>query len=153
MTMRREMKGLTAFMIGAALVCCVAVPPASRAAGFTYVGQRRNTRRGASAINMQAVIVFERRVKEYAELREGLEEKLPKLPKESTPEQIEAHKTTFREMVRAARAGAKPGDLFTPEIAAHIRATIRDRFRGRKLRELREEVLEAETAGVPLRVN
>lgn len=99
------------------------------------------------------VASFEQRVKAYSKLREGLEEKLPKLPKESTPEQIQAHKTAFEEMVRAARAGVKPGNAFTPDIAEHIRATIRAEFNGAEMRALRETVLEADTKGVIMRVN
>jgi hypothetical protein len=107
----------------------------------------------SSSSNPQLVAKFEGRVKEYARLREQLEEKLPKLPKDATPEQIKAHKTAFEEIVRSARAGAKQGDLFTPDIANYIRALIRNTFKGKKLQELREEILEAETQGVPLRVN
>jgi hypothetical protein len=55
--------------------------------------------------------------------------------------------------VRASRAGAKPGELFTPDIARYIRATIKAEYRGAKLKELRAAVLEADTKGVPLRVN
>ena len=101
----------------------------------------------------KAVAAFEGRVKEYARMREALEEKLPKLPKESTPEQIQAHKTAFEELVRAARIGAKPGNAFTPDVSEYIRATIRKEFQGKERQELRETVQEAETKGVPLRVN
>jgi uncharacterized protein YaaR (DUF327 family) len=96
---------------------------------------------------------FERRVKEYAVLRERLEEKLPKLSKDSTPEQIKAHKAAFEEIVRSARPAAKQGDLFTPDIADYIRTTIQNMYKGQKLQELREEIMEAETGGVTLRVN
>ncbi len=100
-----------------------------------------------------AVVAFEKRAKAYSELREAIEGGMPKLSKESTPEQIQAHMTSFTEKVRAARAGAKPGQIFTPDIARHIRATIKTEFKGSDRRELRETVLEADTKGVPLRVN
>src|SRR3712207_7531467 len=48
-----------------------------------------------------------------------------------------SHKTEFEERVRAARAGAKPGELFTPDIANFIRATIKSEYRGAKRKELR----------------
>jgi hypothetical protein len=99
------------------------------------------------------VAAFEGRVKEYSTLRERLEDKLPKLPKDATPEQIKAHKTRFEEIVRSARLTAKQGDLFRPDVAEHIRKTIRNLYTGEKLKALREEIMEAETAGVPLRVN
>jgi hypothetical protein len=101
----------------------------------------------------RVVARFEARVKEYAVLRERLEDKLPKLPKDATPEQIKAHKTSFEAIVRSARTDARQGDLFTPDIVEHIRMTIRDLYKGEKLKALREEIMEAETEGVTLRVN
>lgn len=97
---------------------------------------------------------FENRVKDYVKLREGIEEKMPKLSKESKPEEIEVHKKQLQESVRAARAGAKQGDMFTPDAAAMIRAIIREEFKGKDRVELRKTVLvEAENKGTPLRVN
>ena len=97
---------------------------------------------------------FEKRVKEYSKLREDLEGKMPKLSKDSKPEEIETHKKQFQERVRAARAGAKHGDLFTPDAAVLIRTIIKDEFKGRERVELRDTVLkESDTKAVPLRVN
>ncbi|HEX8634784.1 MAG TPA: hypothetical protein VF703_11605 [Pyrinomonadaceae bacterium] len=99
------------------------------------------------------IVAFQERVKDYTKMREAIEAKMPKLAKESTPEQIDEHKTELEKRVREARSGAKPGQLFRPSIAAYIRTTIKTEFKGRELRELRESVLEADTKGVPLRVN
>lgn len=97
---------------------------------------------------------FEKRVKEYAKFREELETKMPKLSKEATPEEIEVHKKQFQERVRASRAAAKQGDIFTPETAALFRAIIKDEFKGRDRVELRETVLkESENKAVPIRIN
>lgn len=107
-----------------------------------------------SSADKQIVEAFEKRAKQYAKMREQLEEKMPKLSKEAKPEEIETHKKQFQEKVRAARAGAKHGDVFTPEAAAWIRATIKDEFKGRDRVELRDTVLrESDTKSVPLRVN
>jgi hypothetical protein len=100
------------------------------------------------------VEAFEKRAKEYAKLREQLEEKMPKLSDEAKPEEIQTHKKQFQDRVRAARAGAKHGDIFTREVAALIRAIIKDEFKGRERVELRDTVLrESDTKAVPLRVN
>src|ERR1700755_3469452 len=77
----------------------------------------------------QAFAEFEARVKEYVSMREGIEEKLPKLSKDATPEQIEAHKNAFQEAVRSARTGAKQGDLFTAALAGHMREVIKSETR------------------------
>ena len=96
---------------------------------------------------------FVSRVNEYSLLREQVESKLPKLPKKATPEQIEQHKTELLRSVQAARAGAKHGDVFTPEASAMIRTIIKTDMKGRERREFRETVFEAETKGVPVKVN
>lgn len=129
------------------------VLPVSPAAGSSVSGQTQESQRAGSFTEDIMIAKFEGRVTEYARLRERLEDKLPKLPKDSTPAQIKAHKTAFQEMVRAARADAKQGDLFTPDIADYFRKTIRNEFKGERLEALRREILEAETQGVTLRVN
>ena len=97
---------------------------------------------------------FEKRAKEYRKLREGLEEQMPKLSKEAKAEEIQKHKQQFQERVRAARVGAKHGDVFTPEASALIRAIIKDEYKGKERVELRDTVLkESDTKAVPLRVN
>lgn len=97
---------------------------------------------------------FEKRVKDYVKLRENIEAKMPKLSKEAKPEQIETHKKQLQESVRAARTGAKQGDIFTPEAAALVRSIIKEEFKGKDRVELRKAVLvEAEVKSVPLRVN
>lgn len=116
-------------------------------------GQQQEAPVAVSARDAEAVAAFDKGVKDYVSLREGLEDKMPKLSTQSTPEQIEAHLKAFQEIVRKARAGAKPGSLFTPAIARYIRAAIRSEFKGKDLQEWRQTVMEAETKGVPLKVN
>jgi hypothetical protein len=147
MPMKRKAKNGAAVIIGVVALCLLS--PAASA--FAWQGQ--SPQAVMSAADRQAVAAFEGRVKDYAKMREQLEEKLPKLSKEATPEQIKAHQTALMESVRAARAGAKPGDVFSPDAVNYIRATIKDEFKGEKLKELRTEVLTADTKGVPLRVN
>jgi hypothetical protein len=150
--MQRKLNKRIGYVAGLAFVLALIFSPASSA--WSALAQEVHDDPPEIPVRYRkAVAAFEGRVKEYARLREGLEDKLPKLPKESTPEQIQAHKTAFEEMVRAARIDAKPGNAFTPTVAGYIRATIRKEYRGKALQELRETVLEAETKGVPLRVN
>lgn len=101
----------------------------------------------------KALIVFENRVKDYVKLRKTIIQKLPKLTSDSKPEEIEAHKTAFQERVRLARSQAKPGNIFTEDIAPRIRHLIKTAFKGNERQEIRETVLAADTRGVPLRVN
>ena len=125
---------------------------------FTWLPASSNpqtqTGRTLSSNDKRIVEPFEKRVKDYSKLREKIEEGMPKLSKESKPEEIEAHNKQLQERVRKARIGAKQGDVFIPEAAAWIRAVIKDEFKGRDRVELRKTVFrEAENKGVPLRVN
>jgi hypothetical protein len=106
-----------------------------------------------SAESSIAVAAFKERVEQYAKLRERVEGKLPTLSDKSKPEEIEAHRVSFQKMVKTERAAARQGDIFTPDIARHIREVIRGEFKGARLKELRSDVLTAGTKGVPLRVN
>ena len=108
----------------------------------------------ATAQSERAVAnTFENRVKDYSALRERLESQLPKLPKKATPEQIENHKAALLRSVQEQRVGAKHGEIFTPEASSLIRTIIKNDFKGRERTELRQTVFEAETKGVPLKVN
>ena len=107
-----------------------------------------------STPNKPVAEAFEKRVKEYVKLREGIEEKMPKLSTEAKPEEIEVHKKKLQETVRAARTGAKQGEIFTSDAARLIRDIIKDEFKGRDRVELRKTVLvESEVKSLPLRVN
>ncbi len=101
----------------------------------------------------EAFAAFEARVKEYVAMREGIEGKMPKLSKDATPEEIEAHKTAFQNAVRDARASARQGELFVPVLAAHIREVIKSETPTEVKQEVRETVTESEVKAVPVRVN
>ena len=103
---------------------CLTLTPTS---AFVYA-QAQGGRVALSAAEQQTASAFEKRVREYADMRERLEERLPKLSKNARPEEIERHKVAFQELVRSSRSGAKQGDVFTPEAAAFIRALIRDEY-------------------------
>jgi hypothetical protein len=151
--MKKKMRAYFCTAAAATFMLSMAIAPASPVAAQTS-GQAQGARVALSAADERTVAAFEKRVKEYADMRERLELKLPKLSKDAKPVEIERHKAAFQEIVRSARSGAKQGDVFSPDAAAYIRAVIRDEYRGQKRAELREEVMvEAENKAVPLRVN
>jgi hypothetical protein len=106
-----------------------------------------------SPADKQAVAEFESRVRDYVKLRNTVKDKLPKLSKDSTAEQLEAYRKSFEEMVRVARAGAKRGDIFNSAGSDYIRRTLKTEFDRKDKAELRKIVFEAENKDVPLRVN
>ncbi len=115
--------------------------------------EKQNTPTVRSANQKKMLADFDKRVKDYVKQRERIRKKLPKLSRNSAPEQIEANEEAFAQALRAARSSAKPGDIFTPDIANYIRSTLKREFKETDKKEIRKIVLGAETKGVPLRVN
>jgi len=113
----------------------------------------KKTNADLSPVDKQTIARFETRIKNYVRLRNQVKAKLPKLSKDSTPEQIESYRKNFEAGLRAARMGAKPGDIFNTEGADYIRRTVKTEFKGQDRAQLREIVFEAENETIPLRVN
>jgi len=106
-----------------------------------------------SPADKAAIDVFEKQVKDYIELRNKVRANAPKLSKDSTPEQINAYRTTLQNSLRSARPNAKRGEFFRPETADFIRRTLKAEFQGKDRQQLREQIFETETQGVVVRVN
>jgi hypothetical protein len=101
----------------------------------------------------QIVAAFNSHVKDYLRQRERVKAKLPPLSKEATPEQIAAYQKSFMESLRAMRTGTKPGYIFNPQAVEYFRAIIKTEVAPRDKPEIRQTILEADTKGVPLKVN
>jgi len=106
-----------------------------------------------SPADKAAIDVFEKQVKDYIALRNKVRENVPKLSKDSTPEQIDAYRTALEQSLRDARSNAKRGEFFRPETADFIRRTLKAEFQGKDRQELREKIFEMETKSVVMRVN
>lgn len=106
-----------------------------------------------SSADKASLEAFEQQVKNYLQLRNKVKDNAPKLSKDSTPEEIQAYRTTIEQSLRTARQGVKRGDFFRPATADYIRRTLKSEFRGKDRRELRDTILETELQGVVVRVN
>ena len=111
------------------------------------------TANGQSAAEKQAIKAFEEETREYVKLRNRVKENIPSLSKEATPEQIHSFLTSFQDATRTARTGAKPGEIFKPDVSRYIRAMLKAHFQGSDRVELRKTIFEAENEKIPLRVN
>lgn len=73
---------------------------------------------------------FNKRVEAYASLTKRLAAKLPRLPKEATPLQIDQDQRAIEKLVVQERHDAKPGDFFVPGMQAYVRTLLADVFSG-----------------------
>ena len=110
---------------------------------------------GAASGQAQASILkqFQERVAGYLKLRESVEPKSQVLKPTSSPDAIEQHERELAAEIRQARASARPGDLFTPQIAAEFRRLIRQGMRGPAAERVRTSIQHAEPVRLALRVN
>ena len=112
---------------------------------------------GTPAVNAdaQAMATFEARVKEYAELHNKLEDKLPHLSKDSSPLEIDKHQREMARLVQEARANTREGDIFTPESQVVIKRLLQRVFGGPDGKELRASIMDENPTpeAVKLKVN
>lgn len=93
------------------------------------------------------------RVNEYVVLHRKLEDSLPHLSKEASPEEIDKHQRALGKMIQDARSGAKQGDLFTPESQAVSKRLLARVFGGPDGPALKASIMD-ENPGIPtLKVN
>ena len=106
-----------------------------------------------SEADAQALATMNDRLKAYLDVHEKLEVGLPELPKEATPQQIDAHQREFEKKMRDARKNAKQGEIFTPEAEAVIRRLLAKVFAGPEGKALMASIMDEQPAGVKLSVN
>jgi hypothetical protein len=107
-------------------------------------------------VNASAAVIqdFLKRVDGYVAVHKKLEATLPKLPEQTTPQQIDTHQRALAALIQAARKDAKPGDLLAPAMQQRIRALLRPVFTGKDGRQIKDEILDREYKGnVKLAVN
>jgi len=104
----------------------------------------------------RALATMNDRLKQYVDLHVKLEQSLPKLPKDATPQQIDKNQRTLERLVREARATAKPGDIFTPEARPVIKRLLAAVFGGPDGKQLKSSIMDENTvdpATIKLTVN
>ena len=101
----------------------------------------------------KALAEFLDRVNQYAAQHQKLENTLPKLSKDSTPVQVDAHQRALAKLIQDARQDAKHGDIFTPASQAVIKKLITKMLSGADGPSLKASLMD-ENPGVPnLKVN
>jgi len=110
----------------------------------------------ASPDHPDAAVVaeFNARLGRYVKTQRALLKRSP-LSAGATPAEIKAHQEALASQLRARRASARQGDIFTPPVAALFKRLIRPETTGTEGPETRQALREedGEFAQVQLRVN
>lgn len=112
--------------------------------------------RKKAAVNADAAAIqeFTKRVDAYVALHKKLEATIPTLPKQTTPQQVDAHERALAKLIQQARADAKPGDIFTPAMQRFVRRLLAPVFTGKSGAQIKSEITDNEYKGsVKLVVN
>ena len=99
------------------------------------------------------VAEFQKRAKDYANLREKLNQTLPTLTDQSPPEDVDQHKRALERLITRARAGAKRGDIFTQPIRAYFRRQLARVFSGPEGERARRSIMDENPRTIKLHVN
>lgn len=89
-----------------------------------------------------ALATMNDRLKAYLDLHKKVEDGLPKLPAQATPEQIDVRQRAFEQKLREARASAKPGEIFTPEAKPVILRLLATVFGGPEGKKLKASIMD-----------
>jgi hypothetical protein len=100
-----------------------------------------------------AVSEFQKHVTAYMTLRKKLVAGLGPQKSTASPQVIAARTQLLAGKIRAARANAKVGQIFTPPVAAEFHRLIGLTMQGKEADQIRASLKSAEPVKVPLRVN
>ena len=106
-------------------------------------------------VNPEAALAadFTKRVAEYVAVHQKVEDSLPRLSKDATPQEIDNHQRQLGRLIMKARPTAKVGDLFTKEIRAYFRRQIAAAFAGPEGRKLKGSIMEDNPGPIRVTVN
>lgn len=112
----------------------------------TAAGQQR------APVNPHAAVLadFADRLEKYVDMRKSADDAAPPLEETAEPAEIRAAQEILAKRIRTARAGARQGDIFSPEIARHFRRLLRPETRERPTKEAIEE---DNPGNIPFKVN
>jgi hypothetical protein len=87
---------------------------------------------------------FRQRVKDYLKLHKTVESSLPRLKTTRHGKTLIDRQHALAQKIAEARANAKQGDIFTPEISEQFRSIIRAKFHGASAPNMRKTIRQGE---------
>jgi hypothetical protein len=98
---------------------------------------------------------FKSRVDAYVSLRDGLSKKAPQLKRTEQPADISQAEKSLAAQIRAARATAKRGDIFSPATQAMFRRMLSPTVKGKDGAENKQAIKDdaPEPKEIPFQVN
>jgi hypothetical protein len=86
-------------------------------------------------------------VRAYVKIHDAADARVPSLKDTSDPQQVSGREKALADEIRVQRAGAQPGDVFTPSAAREIAQIVADDFKSRPVTAQKAILVE-----VPMKV-
>lgn len=124
------------------IVACVAAAPPQ-------------TKPAREQVNPDAAVLadFKKRIDAYMEMRGEVEKGSAEQKETNDPAKIRQAQENLAAGIRAKRATAKPGDIFTPDVRTAFRRLMYPETVGAEGKRTKETIKEDAPAAVPLKVN
>ena len=100
----------------------------------------------------QSIAEFKKRVDAYLALRRTVTAKVPEVTETGDPAKISMREKALGQAIAAARASAKPGDVFGPEMSVYLKRVIAEDWNSRSAAD-RKAILGEIPAGLDLKIN
>lgn len=109
----------------------------------------------ATGVNSDAAVLadFKSRIDAYMKLRKEAVKDAPRLKETKDPAKIRAAQDAMSIQIRAARANATHGDIFTPEITAKFRRLLSPELKGDDGRDAKAIIKDDAPTNVTFKVN
>jgi len=109
----------------------------------------------ATGVNPDAAVLadFKSRIDAYMKLRKEAVKDAPRLKETKDPAKISAAQDAMSIQIRTARANAKHGDIFTPEITAKFRRLLSPELKGDEGRDVKAIIKDDAPTNIPFKVN
>jgi hypothetical protein len=112
------------------------------AAGVVAEPTRSGAQKQEANPDALVLVDYNRRIKQYLDLRKPLKEAAPPLKETNDPAKLTAAQQGLADKLRAARRDARPGDIFTPEIRTAFRKLLYPEVKGPEGRNTKEAIKE-----------
>jgi hypothetical protein len=119
----------------------------------TAVATAAQTQSAPVNSDASAIADFTKRVKQYHDLRDKLDEGAARQTQTAEPEKLVAEKQALAARVQAARAGSKAGDVFTPAVQPVFKRLLKATLKGTDGSENKKMIKEDSPPAMPLKVN
>jgi hypothetical protein len=105
-----------------------------------------------ASADARVIADFMKRVQQYHDLRDKVDEGAARQTQTNDPEKLVAEKKVLADRVIAARAGARPGDIFTPDVQPVFKRLLKPVLKGTDGAENKKTITE-ESPAIAVKVN